>query len=44
MACINEKMLFEKLEKVESNFLNSNAKESSSYFIVWFSSKQFKKS
>ena len=37
--------LFEKLEKVEPNFISLSAKnqESSSYFIVWFSN-QFRKS
>ena len=35
--------LFENLEKVDSKFLNLNAKDKVSFFIIWFSISNFQK-
>ena len=35
--------LFENLEKVYSKFLNLNAKDKVSFFIIWFSISNFQK-
>ena len=35
--------LFENLEKVDSKFLNLNAKDKVSFFIMWFSISNFQK-